>query len=146
MSLSYATVCKKVVVAQQPNTDKLSRYSKDKLSILIENDLEDRDVPSKAKKPSGKQHDRLIAARREFGISQDEFAKRAGVSKKDIGECETGKITIPPVMWNKVDAAITTIRREKAKQAEAVAKAAKDYNKILREQKSAKLAAANDTA
>jgi DNA-binding XRE family transcriptional regulator len=149
MALSYSTVVRKqVVVARQPNVDfdTVARYSKDPFSIVFATEPEDRDMPAKAKKPSGKQHDRLIAARREFGMSQDEFAKKTGVSKKDIGECEAGKSTIPSAMWHKIDAAITVIRREKAKQAEAAAKAEREFNRIMREEKAAKLAAESDAA
>jgi DNA-binding XRE family transcriptional regulator len=146
MALSYSSaVRKQVVVAKQPNVDfdTIVRYSKSPFSIMFADEPEDRDMPAKAKTPSVKQHDRLIAARREFGMSQDDFAKKAGVSKKDIGECEAGKSTIPSAMWQKIDSAITVIRKEKAKQAEASAKAEREYNKMIREQKAAKLAAEN---
>lgn len=94
------------------------------------NEPQERDVPVKQKAPSGKQHDRLVSARREFGMSQDEFAKKAGVSKKDIADCESGKSTIPQMLWNKVDKTITSIRREKAKEAEI--KTQKDPKSLLK--------------
>jgi DNA-binding XRE family transcriptional regulator len=138
MALSHtSTVRKQVVVAHQPNVEfKIAtRYSKNPTM-----DLEDGDIPVKQKAPSVKQHDRLIAARREFGMTQDDFAKKAGVSKKEITECESGKSTIPLMLWNKVDKAIGSIRREKAKEAEVEKQKQREYKQILEQEKKVKLA------
>jgi DNA-binding XRE family transcriptional regulator len=118
MSFSYKPVApKQIVIARQPKTN---------TSV---DEKEDPDMPTKRKAPSGKQHDKLISARREFGMTQDEFAKHAGVSKKDIAECESGKLTIPTTLWNKIEKAIISIQRERTKQKESTVKIDKDKDK-----------------
>lgn len=87
-------------------------------------EINDRDLALCQKQHASKtQADRLRDTRVDLGISQDELAKVACIQKKDITDCEAGKITISTQIWNKIDVAFRNIKKKQQKEVEDSKKA-----------------------
>ncbi len=121
-------------VSQSSQNSQSSQSSRQKTTTQTD-EYCDRDE-IRIKKPTGNQAGIIISARRDFNMSQDDFARYVGVSKKDIADCEAGRITIPQISWQKIDTAIPRIRKEKAVEQQRAREAAKKYTEMQKLQKS----------